>query len=132
MGKSTTCGIGTALSAVGTYLQPNEMLQNIQMWLTLFGLGLTILVTLSGIFSKIFKKIAEWHKKAMEDKKISSNEIAELGKILTQGLTDIKASVEASKVEVDSAKVENTSKVYEAVKPVLEGESLNESFRCNQ
>ena len=132
MGKSTTCGIGTALSAVGTMLQPNEMLQNLQMWLTLFGLGLTILVTLSGIFSKIYKKIAEWHKNAVADKKISKDEIKELGEILKSGLNDLNSQVQELKKESDFAKAEEHHDEFKALKPVLEGEKVNEDNRFNQ
>lgn len=132
MGKSTTCGIGTALSAVGTMLQPNEMLQNLQMWLTLFGLGLTILVTLSGIFSKIYKKISEWHTKALADKKVSKDELKELGEILKSGLNDLNSQVQELKKETDSAKVSEEHKEFKALKPVLGGEKVNENIGLNQ
>ena len=68
-------GIGTALSAVGTGLQTNEVLQAISLVITIIG----------GLITFIIMPIITWYKNAKKDGKIDADEITEGVKIITEG-----------------------------------------------
>ena len=69
---------GTIMSAVGTGLQTNEVLQTISLILTIIGTIITIVMA-----------IINWWKKAKKDDKISSDEINEGLDIIKNGVEDL-------------------------------------------
>ena len=71
--------IGTALSAVGTGLQTNEVLQTISLVITIIG----------GLITFIIVPLANWYKNAKKDGHIDSKEIEELTKGISKGLNEI-------------------------------------------
>ena len=66
---------GTAMSAVGTAIQPSEVLQIISLVITIIG----------GLVTTIFA-IWGWWKKASADGKISKEEVDELEDIVKKGI----------------------------------------------
>ena len=83
--------IGTAVSATGTALQPNEILQTISLVVTIIG-GL---ITAGSM-------LYMWWKKAKEDGKITKDEIAEGVEIVKKTTEDITEAVKKGK---DNGKV---------------------------
>ena len=75
--------IGTSTSAVGTAIQPNQILSTISLILTIIGSCITIGMA-----------IAAWWKKAHKDGKIDKDEVNELGEIIGDGIKDIKDKVQ--------------------------------------
>lgn len=76
MNKETIGGIvGTSVTAVGTGLQTNELLQIISLVLTILGSFITILMALTN-----------WWKSAKKDGKIDKEEIKEGGKIIKENI----------------------------------------------
>ena len=73
--------VGTSVSAVGTGLQTNEVLQKISLILTIIGTGITILMALYN-----------WWKNVKKDGKIDENE-AEEGKNIFKRLIDFIKSL---------------------------------------
>lgn len=71
--------VGTSVSAVGTGLQPNEVLQTISIVLTIIGTLITIAMA-----------IANWWKKAKKDGKITKDEIQEGVNIIKDGVEVLK------------------------------------------
>lgn len=67
--------IGTALSAVGTATQTNEILQTISLVITIIG----------GLITFIVVPLVNWHHKAKEDGKIDKGEIGEAIDIVADG-----------------------------------------------
>ena len=83
--KEFTGGIiGTSLSALGTALQVNELLQTISLIITIVG----------GIVSLIVVPLLTWYKNAKKDGKIEPKEIKEAAKIVEDGAKQIKSQVE--------------------------------------
>ena len=83
--KEFTGGIiGTSLSALGTALQVNELLQTISLIITIVG----------GIVSLIVVPLLTWYKNAKKDGKIDPKEIKEAAKIVEDGAKQIKSQVE--------------------------------------
>lgn len=80
------CGsIGTALSAVGTGLQPNDVLEMISLIITIIGSILTFIVM----------PLLSWYKKSKNnDGKIDADEAQEAIKIITDGSEKIKGQVD--------------------------------------
>ena len=79
------CGsIGTALSAVGTGLQPSEVLQIISLVITIIGSIITFIVM----------PLVSWYYKAKQDGKIDADEAQEAIKIITDGSEKIKGQVD--------------------------------------
>lgn len=79
------CGsIGTALSAVGTGLQPNDVLEMISLIITIIG----------GIITFIVMPLLSWYKKSKADGKIDADEAQEAIKIIADGSEKIKGQVD--------------------------------------
>ena len=72
--------IGTALSAVGTAIQVDEVLKYVSLAITIIG----------GIISMIIIPILNWYKKSKEDGKISKEELEEGVKIISDGIESVK------------------------------------------
>ena len=85
--------IGTSIAAVGTAIQTDEVLRYVSLIITILG-GLVTLLT--GIIGLIVR-IRRWHKKAMEDGKIDSDELEELGSIIKEGVDEGKQTLETIK-----------------------------------
>lgn len=80
MKKEITGGIvGSIMSAVGTGLQTNEILQTISLILTILGTLITITMAL-----------INWWKNAKKDGKIDSDEIQDAVDIIKDGVDSIK------------------------------------------
>ena len=79
--------IGTALSAVGTGLQTNDVLQTISLIITIVG----------GLITFIIVPLATWWKNAKKDGKIDKKEIDEAIDIVVDGSEKIKGEVEEKK-----------------------------------
>lgn len=77
-------GIGTALSAVGTATQTQEILQIVSLIITIIG----------GIISFIVLPILNWYQKSKKDGKIDIEEIQEGVEILQDGITKTKEEIE--------------------------------------
>lgn len=76
--------IGTALSAVGTGLQTNDILQTISLVITIIG----------GLITFIIVPLVTWYKNAKKDGKIDADELEEGVKIVIDGSEKIKGQVE--------------------------------------
>lgn len=79
--------IGTALSAIGTGLQTNDVLQTISLVITIIG----------GLITFIIVPLVNWYKNAKKDGKIDTEELKDGVDILKDGvdnLTNDKQSVE--------------------------------------
>lgn len=76
--------IGTALSAVGTGLQTNDVLQTISLIITIIG----------GLITFIIVPLLTWYKNAKKDGKIDADELEEGVKIVIDGSEKIKGQVE--------------------------------------
>ena len=84
MNKEVVGGvIGTSISAVGTGLQTNEILQTISIILTIIGSLITIGMAL-----------INWWKNAKKDGKITKDEIKDGVDIIVGGVEDIKDKLE--------------------------------------
>ena len=83
----TLGGIGTALSAVGTALQVNELLQTISLVITIVG----------GFISLILVPILTWRKNAKKDGKITPEEAEEGAKTLEEGIKDFSEHIKKGK-----------------------------------
>ena len=78
--------IGTSVSATGTALQTNEVLQTISLIITILGGVITIVFALLG-----------WYQKAKADGKIDKDEIKEAVDIIKEGTEDIKDALDDKK-----------------------------------
>ena len=76
--------IGTALSAIGTGLQTNEVLETISLIITIIG----------GIITFIITPLFSWYNKSKADDKIDNNEVQEAIKIISNGTEKIKNQVD--------------------------------------
>ena len=76
--------IGTSLSAVGTALQVNEVLQTISLIITILG----------GLVSLVLIPLLNWYRNAKKDGKIDVKELTEAAKIVEDGTNKIKSQVE--------------------------------------
>ena len=76
--------IGTALSAIGTGLQTNEVLETISLIITIIG----------GIITFIIAPLLSWYNKSKADNKIDTNEVQEAIKIISHGSEKIKDQVD--------------------------------------
>lgn len=81
--------IGTALSAVGTAMQTNDILQTISLVITIIG----------GLITFIIVPLVNWHRKAKEDGKIDKEEIGEAIDIVTDGSKKITDEINDKKEE---------------------------------
>lgn len=76
--------IGTALSAIGTGLQTNEVLETISLIITIIG----------GIITFIIAPLLSWYNKSKtDDSKIDDNELQEAIKIISRGSEEIKEQI---------------------------------------
>ena len=78
---------GTILSATGTALQPNEVLQTISLIITIVG----------AIISMIIIPLLTWWKNAKKDGKIDKEEIKEGIDTLQEGIEGVKETLEDKK-----------------------------------
>ena len=75
--------IGTVLSAIGTGLQTNEVLETISLIITIIG----------GIITFIISPLISWYNKSKVDGKIDTNEVQEAIKIISNGSEKIKEQI---------------------------------------
>lgn len=75
--------IGTVLSAIGTGLQTNEILETISLIITIIG----------GIITFIITPLISWYNKSKVDDKINIDEVQEAIKIIADGSEKIKGQV---------------------------------------
>lgn len=77
--------IGTALSAIGTGLQTNEVLQTISLIITIIG----------GLITFIIMPLISWYNKSKTyDNKIDADEVKEAIKIISNGSEKIKEQID--------------------------------------
>ena len=81
--------IGTALSAVGTGLQTNEVLQTISLVITIIG----------GLITFIIVPFINWYRKAKKDGKIDKEELKDGINIIGEGSEKVKEEAEKHKYE---------------------------------
>lgn len=79
--------IGTALSAVGTGLQTNEVLQTISLVITIIG----------GLITFIIVPLANWYKNAKKDGKIDKDELKDGINIIVEGSEKLKGEIDDKK-----------------------------------
>ena len=72
--------IGTVLSAIGTGLQTNEVLETISLIITIIG----------GVSTFIITPLISWYNKSKADNKIDADEVKEAIKIISNGSEKIK------------------------------------------
>lgn len=75
---------GTIMSAVGTAIQSNEVLQTISLVITILG----------GIISMIVIPILNWWRQAKKDGKITNDEIVEGLDTLKEGLQNVNEIID--------------------------------------
>ena len=78
---------GTSLSALGTALQVNELLQTISLIITILG----------GVVSLVVIPLLNWRRKAKRDGKIDLDELNEAAKIVQDGANKLKEQIENEK-----------------------------------
>lgn len=81
---------GTIMSAVGTSIQPDEVLRYVSLVITIVGGLITLVTAIWGLIAKI----KAWHKKAMEDGKIDDAEKEELKGIIKEGIDEGKQALD--------------------------------------
>lgn len=79
--------IGTLLSAVGTGLQTNEILQTISLVITIVG----------GLITFIIMPLLSWYRNAKKDGKIDEKEINDAVNIVSDGSEKIKDEIDKRK-----------------------------------
>lgn len=79
--------IGTALSALGTGLQTNEVLQTISLVITIIG----------GLITFIIVPLANWYKNAKKDGKIDKDELKDVVNIVVEGSEKLKDEIDDKK-----------------------------------
>ena len=82
-----TASCGTALSALGTALQTEEVLRIVSLCLTILG----------SIISFIVIPILNWYKNAKRDDKITIDEIKEGAETLAHGIEQVQNSIDDKK-----------------------------------
>ena len=82
--------VGTSTSAVGTAIQPNQILQTISLVITIIG---GIITTVSALYM--------WWKNAKKDGKITKDEIDEGIDIIQNGVENIKEAIDDNKKKGD-------------------------------
>lgn len=80
---------GTSLSAIGTIIQTNEMLQTISLVITIIG----------GIITLIIIPILNWWRKAKKDGKVTKEEIEEGVDIVVDGVNELNDKLDKEKEE---------------------------------
>lgn len=79
--------IGTALSALGTALQTNEILETISLVITIIG----------GVITFIVMPILNWYRHSKKDGKIDADEIKEGLDIIADGSKRVKDEIDKGK-----------------------------------
>ena len=79
--------IGTALSALGTALQTNEILETISLVITIIG----------GVITFIVVPLLNWYRHAKKDGKIDAGEIKEGLDIIVDGSERVKDEIDKGK-----------------------------------
>lgn len=79
--------IGTAISAVGTGLQTNDVLQTISLVITIIG----------GLITFIIVPLSNWYKNAKKDGKIDKDELKEGIDIIVEGSEKLKDGIDQIK-----------------------------------
>ena len=79
--------VGTALSAVGTGLQTNEVLQTISLVITVIG----------GLITFIIVPLVNWYKNAKKDGKIDKEELKDGVDIIVEGSEKLKDEIDDKK-----------------------------------
>lgn len=79
--------VGTGLSAVGTALQTNEVLQTISLVITIVG----------GLITFIIMPIITWYKNAKKDGKIDADELKDGVKIIVEGSEKLQEDINDKK-----------------------------------
>lgn len=79
--------IGTALSALGTALQTNEILETISLIITIIG----------GLITFIVVPLLNWYRHAKKDGKIDADEIKEGLDIIVDGSERVKDEIDKGK-----------------------------------
>lgn len=89
MKENIICGsIGTVISAIGTGLQTNEVLETISLIITIIG----------GIITFIIMPLISWYNKSKtDDNKIDADEVQEAIKIISNGSDKIKDQINNEK-----------------------------------
>ena len=88
MNKEIISGtIGTTLSAIGTSLQTNEVLETISLIITIIG----------ALISFIVVPLINWYKHAKKDGKISTDELKEGVEIVKEGVEEINEKTKGGK-----------------------------------
>ena len=88
--ETIASAVGTTFAAVGTSIQPDEVLRYVSLIITIIGGLITLVTAIWGLVAKI----KAWHKKAMEDGKITKEEFDELGNIVKEGISDGKQAID--------------------------------------
>lgn len=86
IGEVSLSAIGTGTSAVGTAMQPNQILQTISLIITIVGGIITTAIA-----------IHVWWKNAKKDGKITKEELEEGAEILINGAKGVKQTLEDKK-----------------------------------
>lgn len=79
--------VGTAISAVGTGFQTNEILQTISLVITILG----------GLITFIIVPLITWYKNASKDGKIDKEEVKQATDIIKDGTEKIKSETKKEK-----------------------------------
>lgn len=79
--------IGTILSAIGTSLQTNELLETISLIITIIG----------GIITFIIMPLINWYKNAKKDGKIDKDELKDGINIIVDGSNKVKEEIDDKK-----------------------------------
>ena len=79
--------IGTALSAVGTGLQTNDVLQTISLVITIIG----------GLITFIIVPLVNWYRNAKKDGKIDKDELKDGVDIIVEGSEKLKDEIDDKK-----------------------------------
>ena len=79
--------IGTTLSAIGTGLQTNEVLQTISLIITIIG----------GLITFIIVPLVNWYKNAKKDGKIDKDELKDGVDIIVEGSEKLKDEIDDKK-----------------------------------
>ena len=79
-----TGAVGTSISAVGTGLQTNDVLQTISLVITIIG----------GIITFIVVPLVNWYSKAKQDGKIDKEELKDGVNIIIDGSQEIKDAID--------------------------------------
>lgn len=79
--------IGTSLSAVGTAMQPQEILQIISLVITIIGATISMIVF----------PLITWHKNAKKDGQITKDEVKEGLETLEEGIKGVKDTLDDKK-----------------------------------